>query len=107
MNSSKFPMLIGILAVCAIVIAGAAYVVLHNNNGHGSVTDVRGRTIDIPAEVDSVVCIAAGSVRLVEYMGAADLIVGVDAAESKTSSGSFYEATYRIAYDVSSKTVVD
>lgn len=103
--------IIAIAAVCSLATTGGAILLLKDDGPHDpssiSIVDVRGRTVEVPTGIDEIACIAAGSVRLVDYMGASDLIVGIDAAESESTSGSFYQATYRIAYDVSSRTVID
>ncbi len=91
-----------ILAVAVIVIAAIAAVAVSNNNGSSdgekTVTDMRGRTVSLPDSVNKVVCLAAGSLRLVEYMGAVDKVVGIDSKDSETTAN-YYKATYHIAYN--------
>jgi len=73
----------------------------YDPSGFREITDVRGRVVTIPNEIDRVVCIAAGSLRLMSYMGASDLVVGIDSSDSSKDTRNNY-ATYLIAYDYSS-----
>ncbi len=43
-----------------------------------SVTDMAGRTVSIPVTVDSIVCTGSNALRLVSYLQAVDLLVGVE-----------------------------
>jgi len=72
----------------------------YDPSGFREITDIRGRVVTIPNEIDSVVCIAAGSLRLMSYMGASDLVVGIDSSDSSRDARNNY-ATYLIAYDYS------
>ncbi len=94
--------------VAIIVIASVAAIALYNNdkNADGTtVTDMRGRTVTVPNDVDKVVCLSAGSLRFVEYMGAVDMVVGIDNDDSSVNAR-YYKATYRIAHDVTGITNV-
>ncbi|MDR2484539.1 MAG: ABC transporter substrate-binding protein [Treponema sp.] len=48
-----------------------------------TVTDIAGRQVTIPAEVKSIICVNVGALRFTSYMGAADLVAGVEQNESK------------------------
>ncbi|MBS3817591.1 MAG: iron ABC transporter substrate-binding protein [Candidatus Thermoplasmatota archaeon] len=48
-----------------------------------TVTDMLGREVDIPQEVDEVVGIEAGALRLLVYMEAKDMVVGVEEFEKR------------------------
>ncbi len=48
-----------------------------------SVTDLAGRTVELPADVTKVVAIGPGALRLVCYAGAADKVVGIEDLERK------------------------
>ena len=66
-----------------------------------TVTDMRGRSVTVPAVVDSIIAVDAGSLRLVSYLGASDKVVAVEDAghgREKTAYGFFSLATYRIAF---------
>ncbi len=93
-----------IVAIAAIIILAVAAVAAISVTGNEdkkegkSVTDIRGRTVALPDSVNKVVCLAAGSLRLVEYMGAIDKVVGIDSKDSETTAN-YYKATYHIAYN--------
>ena len=96
-----------IVALVVTVAAVGGFVVLSQDDGDDegplTVTDMRGRTVTLPDEVNKVVCLQAGSVRLAAYLGAGDMIVGVDAMDGKTKGPMpfFNHATYRLAVDTS------
>lgn len=104
---------IAAIAVVAIIIIAAGVWYLYDSGDDGgddgnTVTDVLGRTVTILEDVDGIVCLSAGSARLACYMGAYDMIVGIDSmdAMSTGSPANYYMATYRIAYDFSGITEV-
>ncbi|MBR2980528.1 MAG: ABC transporter substrate-binding protein [Odoribacter sp.] len=45
------------------------------------VTDMLGRSVIVPEQVDSIVCLKASAIRLVCYAGGADMICGVEECE--------------------------
>ncbi|MDD9302046.1 MAG: iron ABC transporter substrate-binding protein [Desulfobacter sp.] len=47
------------------------------------VTDARGRTLTLPDRVERIICSGPGCLRLVAYLGAQDLVVGVDDIETR------------------------
>lgn len=66
-----------------------------------TVTDMRGRTISIPATVDTIIALDAGSLRLVSYLDATDKVIAVEDdghGREKSAYEFFALATYRIAY---------
>ena len=98
-----------VVIILAAVVVGV--VVSQNNNNtptEKTVVDARGRTVTVPSNVDKVVCLSAGSVRLVSYIAGIDNIVGVDSMDSgaKGSPANYYFATYRCAYDIKALTDV-
>jgi len=50
------------------------------------VTDVLGRTVEIPEKVDKIVAIGPGALKGVVYMQAEDMLVGVENKEKKMIS---------------------
>lgn len=48
-----------------------------------NVTDAMGRSVDVPEEVERVICSGSGCLRLLTYLQAQDLAVAVDDIESK------------------------
>ncbi len=95
------------VAVIAIVLAAGIGVWYmsggDDRGGDETVTDALGRTVSVPENADKVVCLSAGSSRLVCYLGAYDRIVGVDDQDSGAigSPANYHMATYRVAYDFS------
>jgi len=66
-----------------------------------TVTDMRGRNVRIPSTVNSVIALGAGSLRLVSYLNATDMVIAVEDAghgREKSSYDFFSLATYRIAF---------
>ncbi len=112
-NLSK-KQLFAITAAVIIVVAALGAVLVLNGLGNDiegdfTVTDMRGRTVSIKAEVDSIVCLSASSLRLISYFDAVDMVSGIDSFDAKAmgSPANYYKATYRIAYqNISSITSV-
>ena len=50
-----------------------------------TVTDMVGRTVEVPGEVDKVIGVGASSLRMICYMQAADKVVGVEKSEQEDS----------------------
>ncbi len=93
-----------IIAVLIIIVAAAAVavVVLKDDGGKSgdrTVTDIRGREVTIPNEVNKVVCVSAGALRMVSYFDI-DRVVGVDSMDKGTtgSAANYNLAVYRVAY---------
>lgn len=112
-NLSK-KQLFAITAAVIMVVAALGAVLVLNGLGNDiegdfTVTDMRGRTVSIKAEVDSIVCLSASSLRLISYFDAVDMVSGVDSFDAKAmgSPANYNKATYRIAYqNISSITSV-
>lgn len=49
-----------------------------------TITDGAGRQVQVPEKVQSIVCVGVGALRYSCYMGAADLVIGVEDYETKT-----------------------
>lgn len=64
-------------------------------------TDMRGRTVAVPQQIDGIVALGANSLRLLTYFDSVDKVVAVEDtghAREKTVHDFFYLATYRIAH---------
>ncbi|WP_292460946.1 iron ABC transporter substrate-binding protein [Methanothermococcus sp.] len=59
------------------------------------ITDMLGREVEVPKEVNKIVCVGPGCLRLITYLNATDKVVGVEDAEKKWS---IYGRPYRIAH---------
>ena len=55
-----------------------------------TIVDANGREVEIPYTVDSIVCVGVGALRYSCYMGAADLVVGVEDYETKAGMSRLY-----------------
>ena len=58
-----------------------------NDNAGGdlatkTIVDMRGRSVDIPANVEKIVCVSI-TLRQVSYLGAQDMVIGVEEGEHK------------------------
>ena len=95
------------LAAIIIAAAGVWFMAGHEDSEETegkTVTDMLGREVAVPENVDKIVCLSAGTVRLACYLGVYDRIVGIDSydAGSKGMPANYEMATYRIAYDIRS-----
>ena len=54
------------------------------------IMDAAGRTVEIPAEVDQVVCVGVGALRYTCYVGGADRVIGVEDYETKPGMSRLY-----------------
>lgn len=53
------------------------------NNEMRTITDYNGREVEVPATVERIVCVGVGALRYTCYMGAQDLVVGVEDYETE------------------------
>ena len=61
-----------------------------NQTTNRTITDGAGRQVSIPETVTSVVCVGVGALRYTCYMGAQDLVVGVEDYETKAGMSRLY-----------------
>ena len=59
-------------------------------DGQRIITDGAGREVNVPEKVEAIVCVGVGALRYTCYMGAADLVVGVEDYETKTGMSRLY-----------------
>ena len=109
MNTKVMAIVVVAILACA-GIGVAVYEVTKDNGNHGdrTVTDMRGREVSIPNEVNKVVCVSAGALRMVSYFDI-DRVVGVDSMDKGTSGSAdnYNLATYRVAYGDKIKEMTD
>ncbi len=55
-----------------------------------TITDGAGRQVEVPEEVESIVCVGVGALRYTCYVGAADLVIGVEDYEVKPGISRLY-----------------
>ena len=76
----KIALILLAAVICLLSGCGAAQETNENNR---IITDSQGRQVEIPQEVESIVCVGVGALRYTCYMGAADRVVGVEDYEIK------------------------
>ena len=76
----KIALILLAAVICLLSGCGAAQETNENNR---IITDFQGRQVEIPQEVESIVCVGVGALRYTCYMGAADRVVGVEDYEIK------------------------
>ena len=59
-----------------------------------TVTDLMGRQVELPQEIDSVICTGSGALRLVCYAQGADLVTGVEDTDKKRQIARPYNYVY-------------
>ncbi|WP_421078536.1 iron ABC transporter substrate-binding protein [Methanothermococcus sp. Ax23] len=70
-------------------------VAINEDTGKIKITDMLGREVEVPKDVNKIVCVGPGCLRLITYLNATDRVVGVEDAEKKWS---IYGRPYRIAH---------
>ncbi len=68
-----------------------------SSNGTVTITDVAGRTVQVPAQVDKVVGTGC-SAREIVYLNASDKIVGIEKTETNSTGGWGSQLPYMIAH---------
>ena len=61
-----------------------------NTNQTRTITDFKGRTVEIPGKVESIVCVGVGALRYTCYMDAEDLVIGVEDCEKEAVISRLY-----------------
>ena len=56
-----------------------------------TITDSAGRQVKVPEKVESIVCVGVGALRYTCYVGAQDLVIGVEDYEVKTGMTRLYQ----------------
>lgn len=60
------------------------------------IVDTIGREVEVPKEVNSIVCVGSGSLRLLTYLDAVDMISGVEYSETKPTGRPYSLANTKI-----------
>jgi ABC-type Fe3+-hydroxamate transport system, periplasmic component len=84
MNSGK---IIAIVAVVLVIAAGAAGIIIlsKDDDSSGTVTDMRGRLVDVPDEINSIICFSSCSLELVSFFDMVNNVKYVDQNENFTT----------------------
>lgn len=87
MSKRRFQILAmaAILVVIAMVVVIALFVFphAHTRRTERTVTDLAGRTVNLPRQVNRIVALGPGSLRLLVYLGVAHRIVGIEDFEKR------------------------
>ena len=75
--------------VCACLFAGCGAAGTNAQNTR-TITDGAGRQVDVPEKVESIVCVGVGALRYTCYVGAQDLVIGVEDYEVKPGMSRLY-----------------
>ncbi len=76
-------------ALCFSLLAGCGETDKNAENTR-TITDTNGRVVEIPEKVESIVCVGVGALRYTCYMGAQDLVVGVEDCEKESVISRLY-----------------
>ena len=77
------------LVACISLLAGCKTETAQVENGR-TITDGAGRQVEVPEKIQSIVCVGVGALRYTCYMGAQDLVVGVEDYEAKKAISRLY-----------------
>ena len=78
-----------VILMCVGMLAGCVTKPAETTNTR-TITDSMNRKVEIPEKVNSIVCVGVGALRYSCYMGAADLVVGVEDYETKAGMTRLY-----------------
>lgn len=77
------------VVACIALLTGCG--TAETNNGTGrTITDSAGRQVEVPEKVESIVCVGVGALRYTCYVGAQDLVIGVEDYETKAGMSRLY-----------------
>lgn len=60
-----------------------------------SITDMRGRTVEVPANAERIIGIGSSSLRVISYLEATDKVVGIEQSETGDNVTCSYRHVYR------------
>ena len=81
--------ILALLIALACMLSGCGQVGNETVSGR-TITDGAGRQVQVPETVESIVCVGVGALRYTCYVGAADLVVGVEDYEVKPGMSRLY-----------------
>ena len=90
------------VAVVAILAVSAVLVIWYNTDDDNfeGITDARGRTVEVPTDINSIICLNACALRMVSYFDSIDKVIAVENYEKMEGSGGLFSKrlTYRLAF---------
>ena len=82
MDKKTLVIYIVFIAVVVSAIGGASYLLRDTpDNNKKEIVDMLGRTVSMPEKVERVVGVEAGALRLIVYLNASELVVGIEDTE--------------------------
>lgn len=75
--------------LCLSLVAGCGIIDINKENTR-TITDGAGRQVKVPEKVESIVCVGVGALRYTCYVGAQDLVIGVEDYETKAGLDRLY-----------------
>ena len=85
----KFIAILLAAVFCLSLFAGCGATGTNSGNTR-TITDGAGRQVNVPEKVESVVCVGVGALRYTCYVGAQDLVTGIEDYEAKISISRLY-----------------
>ena len=79
-----------LLAVICFSLFAGCQTTGENTDNTRTITDGAGRQVNVPEKVESIVCVGVGALRYTCYVGAQDLVVGVEDYEVKPGMSRLY-----------------
>ena len=77
------------VAICSCLLTGCGAAGAGKENTR-TITDGAGRQVEVPQQVESIVCVGVGALRYTCYVGAQDLVVGVEDYETTAGISRLY-----------------
>ena len=78
-----------VFILAALLLCGCAPELGNQEQGR-VIIDSQGREVNVPERVETVVCVGVGALRYTCYMGAQDLVIGVEDYETKAAMSRLY-----------------
>ena len=78
-----------VIAACIALLAGCGAAGTNHRNPR-TITDGAGRQVEVPEKLESIVCVGVGALRYTCYVGAQELVTGVEDYETKAGMSRLY-----------------
>jgi len=75
-----------LLFLTLVVVIGFSLTAYASASSTTKITDLVGRTVEVPKEIGRIVCAGPGALRLIVYLNANDKVIGVEDAEKRWGS---------------------
>lgn len=97
----QFAAVLVLLTLTSLIWAAQAPGPVPTESQPRTVTDMRGRSVEVPDDIEGIIALNAGSLRLLSYFDSLDKVIAVEDSghgREKSIHSFFYLATYRIAH---------